>query len=123
LVFPLSWIAYKMGMPAYTTYIIYAFIYFTLNWIRFVELKRLMNFPVMMFVNAVLWRITIVSAVAFAIPFAVHAMVNDGIVRFITVCVIGVLWTALCCFFLGLDKHERQFFTQKMICIKQKFLC
>lgn len=122
LVFPLSWIAYKLGMPAYATYIIYAFIYFTLNGIRFVELKRLMNFPVMMFVHSVIWRIAIVSIASFVIPLAVYAMADNEIVRFLAVCIIGVLWTALCCFYLGLDKHERQFFLQKAVAIKSKFI-
>lgn len=121
LVFPLSWIAYKMGMPAYTTYIIFAFIYFTLNAIRLMELKRVMNFPIMTFVNSVLWRILLVALVAFTLPYAVHSFIDNNIVRLITVCVVGVAWTAVVSFLLGLDKHERQFFMQKAREIKIKF--
>lgn len=120
LVFPLSWIAYEVGLPAYTTYIIYAFIYFTLNGISFIELKRLINFPVMMFINTVLWRIVLVSVAAFIIPLLVYVIVGNSIICFIAVCIIGVLWTALCCFYLGLNKNERKIVMQMVIKSKYK---
>lgn len=122
LVFPLTWIAYEIGMPASTTYLIYVFIYFTLNGIRFVELKRLMNFPVNMFVSTVLWRIIIVSVSAFIIPFVVYSIGEPGIVRLVCVSLIGISWTALCCFFLGLEKRERKFIEERVIMIRLMFI-
>lgn len=120
LVFPLSWIAYKMGFPAYTTYIIYAFVYFTLNGFRFIELKRLMNFPVMQFINSVLWRIIGVSAVALIVPYIMYALIENEMAKFIAVCIVGVIWTAISCFILGLDRKEREFFIAKLKEVRQK---
>lgn len=122
LVFPLSWIAYKIGLPAYSTYIIYAFIYFTLNGIRLIEIKRLMNFPVMQYVNSVLWRMLLVGGASFFLPLLLHYMIKESIYRVFVVCICGVLWTALCSYIFGLDKNEQNFILQKVFAMKSKFV-
>lgn len=129
LVFPLSWIAFKMGYPAHTTYIIYICIYFALNFIRLIEIRRLTKFPIRIYMKEVYFRVGIVGALSFTLPTFLYLIIEGNstitanvMLRFVTICLSGVVWTVLCCFCIGLTKHERQFFLQKAQSIKAKFM-
>lgn len=115
LVFPLSWIAYKLGCPAYTTYIIYIIIYFSLNFIRLSSLKRLMNFPVIFFLKTVFLRISICSVLAFVAPGVLVFYISPSFTRLVLVCIVSFVWSACCIYYIGLDKEERIFCVHKII--------
>lgn len=113
LVFPLTWIFYSLGAPAYSTYIIFFVIYLSLNGIRLAALKRLINFPVMNYVKTVLSRLILVSIVAFIMPGIFVVMMNPSILRFLTVCVVSFIWGLFCIYYIGFDNSERDFFLNR----------
>lgn len=113
LVFPLTWLAYSAGSPAYITYVIYAVIYFTMNAIRLYELRRLTGFPVKAFLSGVLLRIAAVSAVSALLPLCLYLAMDPGWMRLVLICVLGVLWTGMSCFVIGLDRGEKDYIIRK----------
>ena len=113
LVFPLTWIAYKLGCPAYTTYVIYAIIYFSLNFIRLSFLKKLMGFPVGRFILPVFGRIGICAVLTFVLPAIVMFVLPPTFLRLLAVCVVSLLWSVACVYYVGLEKEERIFFMNK----------
>lgn len=113
LVFPLTWIAYKLGCPAYTTYVIYAVIYFSLNFIRLSFLKKLMGFPVGGFILPVFGRIGICAVLTFVLPAVVMFVLPPSFLRLLAVCVVSLLWSVACVYYVGLEKEERIFFMNK----------
>ena len=120
MVFPLTWIAYALGAPAYTTYIIYAVIYFSLNAIRLAALKRLMEFPVKTYVNQVLPRMLFLSVAAFVAPGVLVLSMPPSFLRLLVVCAVSALWGLVCGYFIGLDRHERMYFQSKaMVMVKR----
>lgn len=114
LVFPFSWIAYKLGAPAYVTYIIFIVIYFLLNFIRLFTLKYLMNFPVTMFFKKVGIQLVFVSSLAFVAPALVCYYMEPSFWRFVLVTIVSLLWTSITIYLVGLEKQERVFVTNKV---------
>ena len=113
LVFPLTWIAYALGCPAYATYIIFGVIYFFLNFIRLFTLNRLMSFPVKQFIQSVFGRILPCSVIMFAAPWAFTYFMQPSFLRLFIVCVVSMMWATICIYYIGLDKQERTFFISR----------
>lgn len=123
LVFPITWIAYKSGAPAYATYIIYALVYFSLNFIRLSFLKRLMAFPMGYFIRSVFGRIGACALLAFAIPSILTFYMPPSFWRLVLVCLASMPWFATCVYYIGMEKDERTFFVDKARkVIKKKLL-
>lgn len=114
LVFPLTWFLYHLGAPVWSTYVIFIVVYGFLNIIRFITLRRLMDFSTRRFLNDCLWPCIIVSFTSFIIPLVLCYCMKPGVIRFLINVPIAVLWTTLCCTYLGLTKHEREFFIVKV---------
>lgn len=114
LVFPLTWIAFSLGCPAYTSYLIYAIIYFLLNFIRLSALKRLMNFPVRYFYRSVLTRIGGCALLSFLLPIVVINLLQPSFYRLLFVCMVSLPWSFFNVYFVGLEKEERLFFKSKV---------
>lgn len=114
LVFPFTWIAFKLGAPAYSTYIIYAILYFSLNFIRLSTLRRLMNFNVKYFIYKVFAKIGLCAILCFIMPGMIAYLMPPSIVRFFIVCFSSILWSVGCIYFIGFEKVEQEFFTKKI---------
>ena len=78
LVFPLTWMAFKLGYPAIITYVIYIAIYMLLIFVRLHILKGLLDFPVMPFIRQVICRLVFTSIVAFIIPCGIIYSMNSS---------------------------------------------
>ena len=46
LIFPITWLVYYLGAPAWMSYVIFIVDFFALNLVRFYDLKKLMNFSI-----------------------------------------------------------------------------
>ena len=113
LVFPLTWLAYRWGCPAYATYVIYILVYFSLNFVRILFLKRLTDFPVRRFLRAVFGRVGLCAVSAFVVPSLCVLGLRPSFSRLLLVCVVSLAWSLLCIYCLGLEKRERTFFVSK----------
>ncbi len=122
-VFPLTWIAYKLGFPPETTYIIYIIIYFLLNFIRVYIAKGLMDFPVRLYLFDVIFRVVIVSIVAFIFPLLVIRYFEPGFLRLCISCIVSLISSLLTINILGLEHVEREMIYKKVshILFKLKF--
>lgn len=114
LIFPLSWIAYYMGAPAYMTYVIAIIIVFSLTIVRLKELKRLMDFPVDIYLSQYMTVMLLVCALAFSIPLLVQYYMDPSIMRFLIISTLSVIWTTFCIYAVGLKQNEKEFVTGKI---------
>ena len=113
LIFPLTWVAYKLGCPAYSTYIIYTANYFLQILVRLFFLKKLMDFPVSRYFLPVFGRIGICAILTFVLPTAVTFTMSPSFLRLLIVCAVSLLWSVLCIYYVGFEKEERLFFMSK----------
>ena len=107
LVFPLSWIGFKIGLPAPTTYIIYIIIYFLLIFVRLYIAKSLIRFPIKFYLTNVVLRLTIVSIVSIIPPFLFVSHVSESFLRLSLTCIISLISTMLVITIGGLTTSER----------------
>lgn len=113
-VFPLTWIAYKLGLPPESTYVIYIVIYFLLNFVRVYIAKGLMNFPVRLYLFDVVFRVVIVSIIAFILPLLVIHYLEPGFIRLCISCIVGLISSLLTINILGLEQVEREIIYKKI---------
>lgn len=117
LVFPLTWIAFKLGFPPETTYIIYIVIYFLLNFVRAYIAKGLMNFPIKLYIFNVILKVSIVSVVSFVMPLLVIHYLEEGFFRLCTTCIISLFSTISVIYVLGMERAERTIILNKLTAI------
>ena len=118
LVFPLSWIAFKLGFQPEISYVIYFVIYTILLGVRLYLLKDMVKLPVMMYVRDVLFRVLPVMCICFALPLVLRFSMQEGWLRLILVCAVSTIVTAFVEFRIGLTENERKFVTEKLNNIK-----
>ena len=113
LIFPISWLAYYCGAPVWSAYAIYIFMFFSLNIIRFINLKRLMPFSVREHLKESIAPCLLVSVTSFIVPIIVYVNMDAGIARFLVVVMTSIMWTLICSLYFGLTKSERSVFFDK----------
>lgn len=120
LVFPLSWIFFKLGFSPEIAFVI-QFIIFVIQLIyRLFLLRSMISLPVKDFIHKVIIRAMIVALISFFIPTVFHYLIDfDGISKLILVVVISIFSTVVTIYYLGLTGNERNFV---YMAIKSKFV-
>lgn len=108
LVFPLTWLAFELGFPPETTYVIYIFIYFILNFVRLYMAKGLMNFPIKFYLSDVILRVVVVSLFSFILPLLVIYNYKESFMRLCFTCIISLFSTLFTISVFGLECSERK---------------
>lgn len=119
-VFPLTWLAYKLGGNAPVTYLFFTLLYLILFIIRIRFLKKLINFSVMKFVRETITPICIVAILAFIPPAFVMSMMSPSIYRLSIVFLTSLLSTTCIIYKWGLSDNERNFVLEKILFIIRK---
>ena len=120
LVFPLTWLAFELGFPPETTYVIYIFIYFILNFVRLYMAKGLMNFPIKFYLSDVILRVVVVSLFSFILPLLVIYNYKESFMRLCFTCIISLFSTLFTISVFGLEYSERKKFSCKITSIVSK---
>ena len=111
LVFPLTYIAYSLGMPVEFSYYIFIVVYTLINVVRLFVMRKLIGFPIMLFVNEVISRICICTVLSLLFPLLLTCYVDDSIMRLLVVFVVGSIISVAIVYFVGLNYKERQVIT------------
>ena len=108
LVFPLSWIAFKSGLPVESTYIIFIIIYIVLEIIRLKIMKNLLNFPPMLFFQEVILKICIVTPFTLIMPFISVYFIPESFERLCLTATISLIFSCIIIYTLGLSGDEQK---------------
>lgn len=112
MVFPLTWIAYLMGMPPYATYIIYIIMYSVVVYVRVYYTKKQVGMNPKMYWQKVMVRVLPVMALSFLLPLPLQLMMSKGILRVISMTILSAVTTSVVVAFIGLSSNERNKFLQ-----------
>lgn len=115
LVFPLTWLAYKLGAPVETTYILYIVIYSIVTTMRLWEMKRLTGFNPWTFVRTVYIKIILVTSCSILLPLLVMPLMEDNILRLIVTIIVSEISIAISVYYLGLTLNEKSFVSNKIM--------
>ena len=107
-VFPLTWLAYKLGGAPIWAYYVFCLIYFILIFVRIYLVKDMIQLSWVYYVKEVLLRSGAVLAVAVILPLAVYFLMPPSLMRLITICLVSLVSSALVIYLIGLQPGERQ---------------
>ncbi len=106
-VFPLTIIAFKLGLPPESCYIIYIIIYSIITIVRLFLMKELIKFPISMYFSKVLFPVTITIIGATLLPLISYNIMPKGFWRFIVTSIVSIVGTIISVSSLGLTESER----------------
>lgn len=122
--FPISWVVLKLGMPAYSVYIVALVVCFFALILRVLIVYRQVKFSMKMFFTKVLGRTLVVTLFSTFLVFFFHKLVTAKIIFGLINIIIDVLIVSLFIIFIGFDKDEKKlvavFFKKKLLKIYSK---
>lgn len=107
LVFPLTYIAYRLKLPIQTSYYIFMFIYAILIGIRVFFLKKLMGFPPMMFLTKAIIPSLIIVVFAVIPPYGLTLLMHESFLRVICTTLISAASILIMIWLFGLTLNEK----------------
>lgn len=113
LVFPFTWLAYELGASVIMAYVIYIIVYFLLNFVRLYFAKKLLLFPVRIYLKKVMFPVFLVSVLVFIVPLLLLSVMHESFARLCLITGISILLTLSIIYQYGLDKSERSFIMNK----------
>ena len=121
LVFPLTWIAFKLGFPVESCYVVYIGVYLILHFVRLFILRGLMGFSVLMFLKLV-WKPIIPATICAVIfPLIMKITLPDSIINSLLIMGVSIITSLTSSFFLGLTRNEKTKILQKVFIVYQKY--
>lgn len=120
--FIFTWVAYKLGASVEITYVIYIVVYAMVQVARLILMKQMLQFPIMMYIREVLWKITPPLILSLILPALLCTYMEYSIMRTIVVCFLSILWTCFCISLLGLTRGERITICNKLRSLQSKIL-
>ena len=114
LVFPLSWIAFRLGMPASTSYVIFAIIYLLLVGVKLLILRAQIGFPIRKFAHDVLLKITLATVPSLLLTVLVWWSMEEGIARLLVTLLVSCVSVAASTYLLALTPGEKAFVNEKV---------
>lgn len=117
LVFPITWLTFKLGAPVETAYLVFACVYICVDGVRLWIMKELLSFPVGEFVREVVWRIIVVSVIATIFPFIIIFIFDQSFSRLLVSVIVSVLTSFISIYFFGFTTNERIKITNKIVSI------
>ena len=108
LVLPLSWIAFKIGLPPESCYLAFILVYCAVLFTRLSIMKELIGCPILLFVKRVFFRIVPVTLLAAIIPYLYVENTNSSILRLIITVCICTLCSISAIMVIGINSKERE---------------
>lgn len=120
-VIPISYYLYRVGMPAYVSYLIIAIALLSKFLSELLLARNIVGISIIDYCKHVILKIVLVSIFASLIPSIIVTLMNESIFRLILLTFVSLAWTAMVVYAVGVSNHERRYIVAKMnSLIKQK---
>lgn len=119
LIFPLTWLAFRLGAPAYVCYLVFIGIYIINDVVKLFLMKDLVGFPISMFLREVILKVLPVALITLLLTYVVWRFVPQGWWRLLAVLFIGTLCTCITTYAFALTGGERAFVRSKIPFIRK----
>lgn len=119
LAFPMTWVCFALGMKPEMAYVMYIVSYVLVDVVRLFQMRRLLGFPIKLFVSDVVIRVVIVALIAIILPLIVVMTVPSSIWRVLLTICVSLISTSLCVLYIGMTNREREVILSKI----KGFIC
>lgn len=121
-VFLVTWLLYRLGFPAYSTFVVLVSVSFVTLFARLWILRKIADFPVKEYCVRVLLPILGVALSSLPLPMLLRFTVHGEFLRFGATLVSSVLATFSMVWMIGLNVGEKNVVKAKIVSLKHKFL-
>ena len=108
LIFPLTYLCFKSGMPAVSSYMVHFFIFSTNLFVRIRLMKTIIPMTYRDYITQVLFKVIPITALAFIFPTIVIYTMNESIIRLVLIGLITVIELPLMIYLVGLSCNEKR---------------
>ena len=122
LILPVSYVCLKLGLPAYSVFIVHFVMESVTQIARMIMLRPLIGIRVKDYFRNIYARVFLVVVLSVILPLSVYENMNDTVLRFFTVCVICMLSVSLVTYTIGLSGNERAFVRSRVNGAYNRFL-
>ena len=109
---PISYVFLKLGFSPYIVFYISIFISIACLFTRLWIVHRLMPFPVKDYVVKVFGNSLTVGLMASLLPVLLHSLLDTSLAAVVAVCLVSLVSSCLCVYYVGLERDERLFVLQ-----------
>lgn len=106
-IFPITYLAFKLGASVEIAYAISITVYFILMFLRVALIKKQIGMTFIEYSREVFFKILIVSLLSLVAPSIIYSFIDASLFRLIFLVLITTLCTGLSILFVGLTKNER----------------
>lgn len=108
LTLPLVYVGLKFfNLPPYGAMIVAFIVEFVCHIARLYMLKRIIDFPMMRFLNQVTLRMIIITCLTLVLPIIAYQSINNAAIRFFAVCMLSIFSSLCLGYYLCFNKGER----------------
>ena len=109
LIFPLTWLVFKCGLPPYYGLVIYLLTSIISLIARFYFMKKLLFISPLEYTKKVYLHTLVVSVASLILPYLLYHFMQAGWLRFILLCLTVEISNFMVIWFFGLDSVEKNF--------------
>ena len=106
-VFPLTWLAFKLGGGPIWSYAVFAIVYFGLVFVRIYLVKDLIKMSWGLYLKGVLLKCVIVLLLSMILPLLVYLSMPRSILRLLLMCLVSFTASGAIIYWVGLNAKER----------------
>ncbi len=121
MILPVSYVCLRLGLPAYSVFIVHFMMESLTQMVRMYLLRPLIGIRIRDYFRYIYSPVLLVIAVSVILPAIVYFNMEDTVVRFFVVGILCVLSVSLAAYTLGLSSNERVFVRAKALSVLHKF--
>ena len=108
IVFPLTYLLYKIGYSAYISYILIFVSRILIDLYTFHLARKLVDYPMQSYYTKVILPEMVVSVAGIIVPFLLNVSLDEGIIRLTLTFTISILLNTIFILYLGFNRNERK---------------
>ena len=105
---PISFYALFLGAQAYSVMVIAVIVTIITFFVRLLILKRLIYFPMKLFLRRVVWSVLIIALLSSVLPIVINRYLKVGFARLVLISVFSCISVGILVFFLALSSNDRK---------------
>jgi len=118
---PVTYLLFKLGFPAYTTYIVMIIAAVASHIVRLICLKKFYKpFSILEYLSSFLLPAFVITFFSSLLVFLIHKSISDTLYRVAAVCFISCLIVTLFVMLIGLSKSEKDVIKKLIASLKRK---
>ena len=120
-VFPLAYVAFRLGLPVEFAYFIHLIIFIVQLICRLFLLRGMVKLKIKYFWDNALLKDLQVIFLSSIFPLSVFILMSDSLLRFLVIVIVSILSNLTVMYIAGMSKNERGMIKSYVIKLKNKF--